>query len=439
MNQVVAIYYDKYFNGSIIQQEFIDNASQPLTIDKDVTSYDVASFQSKLAKNDDIIEGTKVELYETGEGIDELIFSWVIYKIEPVFNRGFDFINIECRSDKYVFERRDFIQPKKSFECEDQFANRPTYPNGWLIEWWLYYINESDIYQFKGTTIPDTGSPFYNREFINTPQDSFVYIKSNDNVYENGVFLYKNPNGVFLQDFIESWFDDVSSFWDNRQLDSDINPWVMMNAEVGDNRFDVMEEITEQFETERDITKDGVVQIKDRIGKDRTSWPNYAEASFDWNNPMTSNIQSISVEWRDNRSNIVVALFQRDRSKVINNVDTVNNEPIYGITTKKFRDGNVEEKADKFAKKVNNIRRTYKVSIEQSALNVNIGDDIRILVQNTNRFFNTDTTWRVLRKKIKYEKASRLTEYEISEFKVKPFTQETFNREINKARRLQQL
>ena len=317
-------------SNNIITQEIIESE---LRIEDDLNWFNIANFQIPFI--DWIEEDVRVDLYEVWN-VDTKIFSWFIYKIEPIRNNRW-VINIECRSEKAIFNKR-LILSDKSF--------------------------------------------------------SWVSIKT------------------ILNDVL----DDYNTYWDRRTLSCDFDKNITIDIKQGDKYFDVLDELSEQCEANRDI-RDWVVLFKQNIWTDYSNGDTYQEIYFNWFYPNTCNISSIKVSWTATQSNIVMV---KDRGWNVTIDSTWYVDFVYWVWKLEIRDWDTADKLAKFKQTSNQKQRNYEIDLEQNVILANIWDKLKLVVENTNSFFDINTTVSIIKKNTVYTNASKQVSYTVWEIKVTP-------------------
>jgi len=100
----------------VIEHEFIDNVltqeiiDSEVVIENNIQTFSIATFSMPLIQ---IEEDNIVEIYEIGN-TDKRVFRGYVYKVEPVWKQ-WGIINVECRSEKAIFNKRRALKTKSRF------------------------------------------------------------------------------------------------------------------------------------------------------------------------------------------------------------------------------------------------------------------------------------------------------------------------------------
>ena len=164
--------YEHSFVKNIITQEIIDSR---VLIEEDLRDFGVATFTLPLTT---IEEDNYIEIYEINN-TDTLIFSWFVYKIQPV-RKQFGILNIECRSEKAMMTKRYALKNKSSYNVKS-IASLPVFPAD--AEYGVNYrVNNSQSwFRFLlWLIIPEppeewpTPDPYYSRWFVDFNGTTFL-------------------------------------------------------------------------------------------------------------------------------------------------------------------------------------------------------------------------------------------------------------------------
>ena len=107
----------------------------------------------------------------------------------------------------------------------------------------------------------------------------------------------------------------------------------------------------------------------------------------------------------------MIGKWQEDTKHTSNNyVDR-----LYWVAFEKFREGDVVDKTEKQLDKQNKSQRIYEVTVEQNTILADVGDRVKLIVENTNSFFDIDSDVYVIGKTINYTNWSKITSYKVGE------------------------
>lgn len=411
--------YEHPFVKNIITQEIIDSR---VLIEEDLRDFGVANFTLPLTT---IEEDNYIEIYEINN-TDTLIFSWFVYKIQPV-RKQFGILNIECRSEKAIMNKRYTLKNKASFNVTS-VASLPVYPAS-VNNWVNYWVSNSLswVYQYLETVFPEppetwpTPPPYYRYWFVWFTGTTFVIDTWSNQVkrIENWQILNEwTGAGVDINWILDDLIDDYSNQYNENWLYStDFNQNISLNIKQWDNYFDVMDELADQTGSTRNIKNNTIYFVKN--ANDKTQWENFQEILYNWLYPNTWNVANIEVIGTATRCNIVIG---QDKNWNI----TVNNswyiDRIYGVWKTEFRDGDLYDKTNKYLTDVNRSQRVYQVEVESNSIIADIGDKIKLTIENTNSYFDISSDVIVLSKITEYNNGSKKISYSVWELNLKVAT-----------------
>ncbi|HPC34987.1 MAG TPA: hypothetical protein PLP73_04910, partial [Candidatus Absconditabacterales bacterium] len=326
-------------------------------------------------------------------------FRGYVYKIEPVRNQ-FGIVNIECRSEKAMMNDRYALKTKSNYNVK-QLASLPSYPDGSPTFGVNYWVNQSltGLYFYKGTITPPAPKegpapdPYYDWGFISFGgSGATVWLVDTDtnevSRIEDGQILDEGTGtGVDINWLLDDLIDDYSNDYnENWTYDTDFSGNVELNIKQGDVYFDILDELAKQLQASWDI-KDKKIIFKRNIGTDRTTGPGYQEISYNGLFPNTANISSIKVVGTATRSNLVLG--QDQNNNILKAEDYVDR--IYSVRLESFRDGNLYNNTTQALARLNKNQRIYEVTVEQNTILADVGDKVKLIVENTNSFFDIDS------------------------------------------------
>lgn len=242
------------------------------------------------------------------------------------------------------------------------------------------------------------------------------------------VLLPKNYNTT-VQDILQDLIDDYNAYWEQWTLDTVYTNIINLELNVWDTYFDVINEIAEQIEAERDII-DSVVVLAWSLGEDKSTWSNYAEIVFNWRYPSNNNVKDIELIGQADRSNIVIGIDKNwNRQREVDTSDGV----IYGVSVVNFRNGDLVAKTQAELAKRNVDQRTYKVLVEaNTVINVNKWDTVRISISDTIDIMDVEGTTTVVKKTTMYDNATKYIDIFVSSFKKADITTTSILNDIQK-------
>lgn len=416
--QVLVKVIEHQFIDTVITQELIDSKVE---IDEDLNGFGIAKFSIPMTT---IQEDNKIELYEIWN-TDKKIFTGYVYKIEPV-RKQFWVLNIECRSEKAIMNKRLFLKTKTKY-IATSVASLPTYP-AWVSKWVNYRVNQSlnwmyfleEIITPKPPKVWPAPSPYYVRWYIGFTDTTFIADTTTNNLYriEDWQLLDEWPwNEITLDMVLDDMIDDYSTnYWENWTYETDFTTTISIDMKRWDSYFDVLDEIAKQNNAIRDIQNSKII-IKKSFWNDYTSWPLYKEISYNSLYPNNSNIKSINVIWTATRNNIVIA---EDTNHNISFDDSWYIDRIYWVWKNEFRNWNLETNLQKMVASWSKAQRTYEVEVEQNTLDVNVWDKIKLIVENTNSYFDINSSVTITKKNTVFNNWSKSVKYSVWEIDIYP-------------------
>lgn len=426
-------FYTNQWSTSPYDQVFVDDIVE---IENNIRTFGIATTTIPLIEW--LQEDNKVEIYKVPTSwTEQRIFIWFIYELEP-FWKDFGKVKITLRSEKAIFDKRVFFEPINFYDVDFKTSSKPTYASSPGILPGTKYLIGSTIWINEGVNIPEPPtSPNYIRKAISLVDTSYVYVDDTWVLYKytSSLISLWVKSGLTVSEYIQEMLDDYNdNYWENWTLDTDISETIRTNREKWDNYADIMDELSDTFGYYWDI-RDWKVIFKSILWKDKTSWIDYQELFFDGNNQTGSNISNIRLVGNANRSNLFVYRWQTGKIKVD---DSNYTDFVYWAEYKIFRDWNLDKKISKYKEQVNRYLRSYEISVEQNTIEASIWDKIKLIVQNTNDFFDIDTEVQVISKKTIIDKWEQNT-FQLEEFKTFSFTEEIFWRNIVKSIKFNQL
>ena len=425
---LIKVYEHERIN-TVLAQELIDSEVE---IDDNLTSFSVAKFSCPLMN---IQEDNKIEIYEIWN-TDKRVFVWYIYKVEPVRNQ-FWILHVECRSERALFEKRLLLKTQWCFNVKS-FSALPVYPAPYEYET-LYRVNQNVgwAYFYERTEFPKSSPvpawwtpvppppPYYVRGYTPFVETTFAVDSATGHVYRVENWAVTNLwtwTGVMLSNMIADLCSDYQQYWENWTYEMDFDDTIDIQRSKWDTYAAILDQMAEQTDAVRDV-KDWKVSFKKILWSDYTSWPWYKEIIYNWLYPNTWNTKSISVIWTATRNNIIMAT-DVNNNMIIN--DSWYVDRIYGVMTRQYRSWKLSLNAQKMLQNNNIQQRSYVVEVEQNTLDVNIWDKIKLVVENTNSYFDIDSEVYINWKITKYTNASKMITYSVWEMYVQPINTENW-------------
>lgn len=197
---------------------------------------------------------------------------------------------------------------------------------------------------------------------------------------------------------------------------------------LGDDYYDVFDEICEQKELFWEV-EDWVISFK-KSGNDLRAMQ---ILEFDGFSPNPWNITNIELIGTATGGNVVLV-------EDSNGKKTIDKSQfsgfLTGVVTKQIRKGDDAEKAKQFAKEQARPQRKYQIQVANGSIEAKVWDKIKVEVVNTNSFYDYQWDAMVQSKVTTYVNASKVVQYGIEEFMVKPFNWETWVEAVEKSIKL---
>lgn len=233
---------------------------------------------------------------------------------------------------------------------------------------------------------------------------------------------------TIIGDLLWDWNTDYNENWDfnvwiTKQINLELKQW--------DRYYDIFDELCEQNELFWDIVDKKVIFTKS-LGIDRTTWSEYQEVLYNGLFPNTANIVNIKLNGTATRKNILIGI-GADNLKIKKQNFT---DRVYWAGIDNFRDWDLEEKTTKKLEQLDKLQRLYEVEVEQNVLNANIWDKVKLVVENTNSYFDIDSEVLVMEKTIRYDNGSKFEIFSLWEFSVELLTIENWLYWVQKDLRL---
>lgn len=411
--------YEHPFVRSVITQEIIDSR---VLIEEDLRDFGVATFTLPLTT---IEEDNYIEIYEINN-TDVLVFSWFVYKVQPV-RKQFGILNIECRSEKAMMTKRYALKNKSNYNVKS-VASLPVYPT--TVWYWGYlWVNNSLswLYTYLGTVFPEapeswpTPNPYYNWWFVWFTGTSFLLDVDTNEVKRLEDWQILDEwiwTGIDINWILDDLLDDYKfSYNENWSYSTDFNQNISLNIKQWDNYFDVMDELADQTGSVRNIKNNTIFFTNN--ANDKTQWENFQEILYNWLFPNTGNVANIEVIGTATRCNIVMWQ-DKNGNIMLNNSWFIDR--IYGVWKVEFRDGDLYEKTNKSLTDLNRSQRVYQVEVESNSIIADIGDKIKLTIENTNSYFDISSDVIVLSKITEYNNGSKKISYSVWELNLKVAT-----------------
>lgn len=224
----------------------------------------------------------------------------------------------------------------------------------------------------------------------------------------------KNYEDQDIKVILEDLLADYIPYWEDWLLEVDFIKDITLELKEWDDYFGVLDELADQCEAEWTII-DKKVLFKRNIWIDRSTGVNYQEITYNWLFPNNSNIWNIDVIGTATRYNVVIGRWEEKTRYTANwFIDR-----LYWVKFEDFRDWDLEEKTEKELENSNRNQRVYQVVVEQNTINANIWDKIRLIVENTNSFYDIDSSVYVISKTTRYFNGSKTVNYSLWELNLR--------------------
>ena len=411
--------YDNERSTTVIAQEFIDSR---VDIEQNIQDFWVANFQVPIMT---IQEDNKIELYEVWQ-TDKLVFRGFVYSVEPQRNQRW-LLAIQCRSEKALFQKRLFLNDLSSYNVQS-VASLPVRPapvsydvNYWILWDWDCWFYKWLVQPLSSPWLPPP-DPYYDFWTIQFTNSALLANSTDGHIYIYKLWHWLTDMWLWttfwVNDLLTSMIYDYNKLWEHWSFETDCTFDVDIAMKQWDSYFDVLDQIAQLNNIAWDII-DWVIVFKNLLWNDLTSWDNYSALTYNWLYPNTANINNIKMIWTATRYNIVI---WSDWSNNIM-VDTSSVETdwkIYWVTHQSWREWALNSNIQAYLSTANILQRLYTVTVEQNSIDVNAGDKIAVIVENTNEYFNINESMIVLQKLSTYDNWSKQVQYIIGNMYVTP-------------------
>lgn len=341
-------------------------------------------FDSTVVYNQYIIQW-EVSIVQDLYGIDEAKFTMPYIQWLDDEQRGVDLYEVTTNEDKKIFE---------------------------------WYFKEVDP-RFQGGAMMDVIARS-KKEFL---KDRIALA---DNTYTNAIA--KN----IISDLVAPYNTD----WDWRVVDRWLyitytDPLVSMEVKVGDNYYDIFDEIAKQIGGQWDY-KNNTIYFAKELGTDYTtsSSPKYIELYYNGTTWMDTVIKRMKLRVIADRKNIIVGV---DDQNVVNIQKSISWWKIYWATKENFRDWDLVQKTISKLAELNRKQKIYTLEVDTLKIEANKWDKIKIRIEwHRCPDYNMNNAMLILKKTTNYKDWTRKDTLQIAEYAIQERTLETKIVEIKK-------
>lgn len=212
-----------------------------------------------------------------------------------------------------------------------------------------------------------------------------------------------------LNNLLADWHDN---YWELWTIESNINTLISKEFNKGDNLYDIIEELSGLIGAVWTV-KDHTIIVKELLGEDKTSWPQFTEILYSWETADDTNISDISVESYSTIANIIIG--SDNNSSVTLKDDTSISEFWALAEYKQFRDWDLTNQTQKYLDSKKTEQKVYNVEVEPFTIDANIGDKIKLMVETNNQYINFEWTVIVNKKEITIQNKTKIIKLSVSE------------------------
>ena len=207
---------------------------------------------------------------------------------------------------------------------------------------------------------------------------------------------------TIVNDLLSDW--NILS-WDNLTFTSSINTTVSKDFSEWDNLFDCIEELS-WLVWWVFTSNNWQIIVETILWEDKTTWSNFTELVYNWKDPNENNIYDVVIENYETVSNIII---WKNSSGKINQKDTISIWLFWALWLfQNFRDWDLSNQTISLLDSVKNEQKMFSFAIENSSINPNIWDKIKLRIENVNDYLNINTDVIVNTKEIKIDKWSKI-------------------------------
>lgn len=223
--------------------------------------------------------------------------------------------------------------------------------------------------------------------------------------------------GQTLEYIIETLLAPYNAIGENWSVNTAFIDTVNIEVKEGDDVYGVIDELCAEKWLLWSVDN-GVITIAETIGYDHSDGGAGVEIYFNGKDSFANNVDSF-VELQQNTRYSAVIGKDKAGTKYMypESLASLAGQPFYGVLFLDFRTGDLEEKVVQKYNEVSILQPIYQVVVERNALDVNIGDLVKVTVENSGAGIDGVGTLTVVKKKIVYDNGVVETTYNVSEAK----------------------
>lgn len=223
--------------------------------------------------------------------------------------------------------------------------------------------------------------------------------------------------GQTLQYIIETILAPYIAIGETRSVNTSFITTTNIEVKEGDDVYGVIDELCGEFGLLWRVDG-GVITIGTTVGYDYSSGGAGVEIYYNGKDSFTNNVESF-VELQQNTRYSAVICKDKAGTKYMypESLASLAGQPFYGVFYQEFRNWNLQQKTVQKYNEVSVRQPIYQIVVERNTLDVNIGDILKITIENVSSNIDGIGALTVVKKKFLYDNGVVETTYNISEAK----------------------
>lgn len=193
----------------------------------------------------------------------------------------------------------------------------------------------------------------------------------------------KAPEHI-LNDIVTERNASYSESW---TVDSSVTDTITVDFKKGDNWYAVLDTLSEQLGYNW-MVRQQTITFDDIVGVDRTSWDNFIELVYNWDNHREDNIANVTRESYGNVSNVILG--SDFDNKILKSDGTSISKRWALFEQKSFNGWDLNEQTQNYLDFKKSDLFNYKIETEPFWPDVGLWDKIHLRVENLNEYLNYD-------------------------------------------------
>ena len=204
---------------------------------------------------------------------------------------------------------------------------------------------------------------------------------------------------TIMNDLLSDW---NSTYWETRTFESNITSTVTKELQKKDTLFWVLNELGELLDAVW-VCQNNKITFNELVWEDKSLiWTtNFTEAIYNGNDPWENNITDVKYSSLWTVSNVIIGSDSGWNSTAY---DTTSMW-IFGALweSKSFRDWDRVNSTSKYLTLKKNEQKTLDIDIQTLTIEPNLGDKIKVRIENVNEYINIETAMTVIKRDVDYE------------------------------------